>query len=184
MKTLSKPGNMIEILSTPFKDHQITDINVSRTDTANHEDRLIVAIYNSDTDAKSAIRKLQGSGSDMQRVSIIGRDFNMETQIVGAYNPGDRTNWRGKKGDIWSWIWGWHFGWNEKVNGGIGPILLVGPIVGWLEKALESELAIGGMSALGTGLSTMGIPPNSVVKCETALKADKFIIIAEGSTAQ
>ena len=38
------------------------------------------------------------------------------------------------------------------------------------------------MSALGAGLYSIGIPKDSVVKYEAALKSDKFLLLAHGTT--
>ena len=40
---------------------------------------------------------------------------------------------------------------------------------------------VGGLSALGAGLYSIGIPKDSVVKYEAALKSDKFLILAHGT---
>ncbi|MGA8792014.1 hypothetical protein [Candidatus Binatus sp.] len=40
------------------------------------------------------------------------------------------------------------------------------------------------MTAVGAGLYSIGIPKDSVLKYETALKADKFILIAHGTAAE
>ena len=39
----------------------------------------------------------------------------------------------------------------------------------------------GDRSALGAGLHSIGIPKHSIMEYETALKSDKFIIIADGT---
>jgi len=39
----------------------------------------------------------------------------------------------------------------------------------------------GGVSALGAGLISLGIPKDSVLRYETALKTDKFVLIAHGT---
>ena len=39
---------------------------------------------------------------------------------------------------------------------GIGPILAAGPVVVWIVAALESAVAVRGVSALGAGLHSMG----------------------------
>lgn len=47
--------------------------------------------------------------------------------------------------------------------------------------ALEGAAVVGGLSALGAGLFTMGIPKDSVLKYETAVKADKFLVFVHGT---
>ena len=64
---------------------------------------------------------------------------------------------------------------------GLGPILVAGPLVAWIVGALEGAVVVGGLSALGAGLYSIGIPKDSVVKYETALKSDKFLLLAHGT---
>ena len=45
----------------------------------------------------------------------------------------------------------------------------------------EGAVVVGGLSALGAGLFSIGIPKDSVIKYETALKADKFLLVAHGT---
>jgi hypothetical protein len=62
----------------------------------------------------------------------------------------------------------------------LGPILAAGPLVAWIIGALEGAVVVGGFSALGAGLCSIGIPKDSIVKYETALKSDKFLLLAHG----
>jgi hypothetical protein len=43
---------------------------------------------------------------------------------------------------------------------------------------------VGGLDALAAGLYSIGIPKDSILKYETALKTDKFLLIAHGSPAE
>ena len=47
--------------------------------------------------------------------------------------------------------------------------------------ALESAAVMGGLEAIGAGLCSIGIPKDSVAKYETAIKSDKFIVLAHGT---
>ncbi len=67
---------------------------------------------------------------------------------------------------------------------GLGPILAAGPVVGWIVGALESAVVVGGFSALGAGLYSMGVPKDSIVKYEAALKTDQFLLIVHGTAAE
>jgi hypothetical protein len=53
--------------------------------------------------------------------------------------------------------------------------------VAYLVSGLEGAVVVGGLSALGRALASIGIPRNSVIQYETALKADKFLLIAHGT---
>jgi hypothetical protein len=48
-------------------------------------------------------------------------------------------------------------------------------------SAVEGAVLVGGLSAIGGGLISIGIPKNSILKYEAALKADKFLVIAHGT---
>jgi hypothetical protein len=64
---------------------------------------------------------------------------------------------------------------------GLGPLIVAGPLVVWIVGALEGAAVVGGMSAIGAGLFSLGIPKDSILRYETALKTDKFVLIAHGS---
>jgi hypothetical protein len=63
----------------------------------------------------------------------------------------------------------------------LGPLLVAGPLVSWIVGALEGAIVVGGLSAIGAGLYSLGIPKDSILQYETAIKAGKFVLIAHGS---
>ena len=146
-----------------------------------NKDNSIVAIYPSHTAAEAAVKELQQSGFDMKKLSIVGRDYHTDEHVVGYYNTGDRMKYWGGVGAFWGWIWGCFFGSAFFFIPGIGPLLVAGPLVVWIVGALESAVVVGGLSAIGGGLVSLGIPKDSILKYETALKTDKFVVVAHGS---
>jgi uncharacterized membrane protein len=148
------------------------------------ETNSVVAIYKTHSEAEEAVKQLQKAGFDMKKMSIVGKEYHTDEHVVGYYNTGDRMKYWGKMGAFWGGIWGMLFGAAFFVIPGIGPILVAGPLVAWIIGALEGAVVVGGLSALGAGLYSMGIPKDSVVKYETALKSDKFLLLAHGTTAE
>jgi hypothetical protein len=63
-------------------------------------------------------------------------------------------------------------------------LLVAGPLAAWIVGTLEGAAVAGGLSALGAGLYSIGIPNNSVLKYETAVKADKFLLVVHGTAAE
>ena len=61
---------------------------------------------------------------------------------------------------------------------------MAGPLVGWIVGALEGAVVVGGLSALGAGLYSVGIPKDSILQYETAVKSGKYIVIAHGSDGE
>lgn len=144
----------------------------------------IVAVYGTHLEAEACVQELQRSGFDMKKLSIIGRDYHTDEHVVGYYNMGDRVKYWGSQGAFWGSIWGWLFGSAAFFIPGIGPLLFAGPVVGWIVGALEGAVIGGGLSALGACLFSIGIPKNSILLYETALKSGKFIVIAHGTAEE
>ena len=42
-----------------------------------------VAIYGTHSQAEEAVKELQRSGIDMKKLSIVGKDYHTEEQVVG-----------------------------------------------------------------------------------------------------
>ena len=144
----------------------------------------VVAIYGTHLEAEEAVKELQRTGIDMRTLSIVGKDSHADEQVVGYYNNGDRMKYWGKTGAFWGGFWGLLFGSAFFAIPGIGPVLVAGPVVAWIVGALEGAAIIGGLSAIGAGLYGMGIPKDSVVQYELALKTDKFLLMVHGTTPE
>lgn len=141
----------------------------------------VIAIYNTHTEAEEGVKSLQKAGFDMKKLSIVGKDYHADEHVVGYYNTGDRVKYWGKLGAFWGGLWGFLFGSAFFFIPGIGPIVVGGPLVSWIIGALEGALVVSGMSALGAALYSIGIPKDSILKYETSLKANKFILVAHGT---
>jgi hypothetical protein len=144
-------------------------------------EQVAVAIYNTHDEAEQAVKTLERVGFNMRMLSIVGKDYHTEEHVVGYYNTGDRMKAWGRIGAFWGGLWGLLFGAAFFMIPGIGPVVLAGPLVASLVGALEGAVVVGGLTALGAALASLGIPRNSIVQYETALKADKFLVIAHGT---
>ena len=149
--------------------------------TPSTQEHSVVAIYDSHTDAEAAIKALQQAGLDMKRLSIVGKDFHTEEHALGFYTSGDRMKFWGGRGMFWGTLWGMLFGSAFFVLPAIGPLVVMGPLVGWVVGALEGAAVGGATGVLAAALTSIGIPNDSVVKYELAVKAGKFIVLARGT---
>ncbi len=144
----------------------------------------VVTVYNTHAEAEETVKALQKAGFDMKKLSIIGRDYHTEENAVGYYNTGDRMKRWGKIGAFWGGFWGLLFGGAFFWVPGIGQVLVAGPLVTAIVGALEEAALVGGLGVIGAGLYGVGIPKDSVIKYETDLKADKFVVIAHGTPGE
>src|ERR1700690_4161872 len=108
------------------------------------EKNAVVAIYPDHSQAEEALKELQRSGFDMKKLSIVGKDYHSDEQVVGYYNAGDRMKRWGKTGAFWGGFWGLLFGSAFFAIPGIGPVLVAGPVVPWVVGALDGAAGGGG----------------------------------------
>lgn len=144
----------------------------------------VVATYGTHVEAEEAVKKLQRAGIDMHALSIVGKGTHTDEQAVGYYNAGDRMMHWGKTGAFWGSLWGMLFGSAFFMIPGLGPLLVAGPLVAWIVGALEGAVVVGGLSAVGAGLVSIGIPKDSVVEYELAIKTDKYLLVVHDNAAQ
>lgn len=146
-----------------------------------------VGVFGSHEDAERAIRDLQAAGVEMNKLSIIGRDYHTEEHPVGFYNTGDRVKYWGKQGTFWGSILGLLFAPAFFWIPGIGPVLTGGIIgsalMGAMEGAAVGAVVGGGVSVFAAALGSLGIPKDTVIKYEADIKASKFLLIFSGSEA-
>jgi hypothetical protein len=135
-----------------------------------------VAVYASHDQAEAAVKHLNKAGFDMRNLSIIGQDYQIEEQPIGFLNTGKRMFTWGKYGAFWGTICGLLFGSAFLFLPGIGYVMFAGYII----SAIEGALVGGSIGVLGAALTGLGIPEDSVVEYQSALKAGHFLVIAHG----
>ena len=142
----------------------------------------VIAVYDNHSAAEDAVKELQKSGFDMKKLSVVGKDYHTDEQVVGYYNAGDRMKYWGKQGAFWGGFWGLLFGAAFFWVPVIGAVLVGGPLAASIIAGLEDAVVVGGLSAIGAGLFSLGIPKDSIVTYETAIKAGEYLIVAHGTS--
>ena len=137
-------------------------------------------MYDIHTQAESHVKAPQRAGFDMKKLSIIGRHYHTEEHVVGLLNAGDRAKYFGKFGAFWGGLMGMLFGSALFFVPVVGHVIILGPLAATLFGGLQGAVLVGGASALVGALSAIGIPKDSVLRYETALKSDKFLLIVHG----
>ena len=152
---------------------------MAATDTSS-----VVAVFVDHQGAEAAVKKLAAAGIDMKHLSVIGKGYHTDEKVVGFYNIGDRIKFWGKNGAFWGALWGWMVGGVFITTPVLGPVVVVGYLASVVISAIEGAVVFGGLSALGAALFSTGIPKDSIISYETALKADKFLVLAHGPAAE
>jgi uncharacterized membrane protein len=140
-----------------------------------------IAVFDDHTAAEDAVKKLTQAGFDMKTLSIVGKGFHTEEKVTGFYNTGDRMTFWGARGAFWGSLWGLLFGGVFLTLPLVGPVIIVGHLTVLIIAMVEGAVIGGGVSALGGALASIGIPKDSVIKYEAAIKADGFLVMAHGT---
>ena len=154
------------------------------TDNIDNKESSVVATYPQHSDAENAINLLKKADFNIKKLAIVGKGYHTEDQVVGYYTTGDRVKHWGKMGAFWGGIWGMLVGAAFFVIPGVGPVIVAGSLVAWIVGALESAVVVGGLSALGAALYSIGVPKDSALKYETSIKAGKYLLIAHGTAEE
>ncbi len=143
-----------------------------------------VYVFNTHLEAEVAIRSLSQAGFDVKHLSLVGKGYHTEEHPVGFYTSGDRIKSWGGTGAFWGGLWGMLFAPAVFLLPGVGLVAMAGPVVAILVSALEGAVVVGGVSALGAALTEIGASKDEMIKYETAVKADKFVLMVHGNAEE
>jgi len=144
----------------------------------------VIAVFADHQAADTAVKKLITAGFEMKNLSIVGKGYHTDEKVVGFYNMGDRVKFWGTRGAFWGGFWGLFFGGLFMTVPVVGHVVVLGYLATIAVVAIENAVMVGGLSALGAALYSIGIPKNSVVQYEAALKADDFLVMAHGTAEE
>ena len=144
----------------------------------------VIAVFADHPAAETAIKKLTSAGFDMKNLSVVGKGYHTDEKVVGFYNTGDRVKFWGIRGAFWGGFWGLFLGGMFMAVPVVGQVVVLGYIATIVIAGIENAVIVGGVSALAAALFSIGVPKDSVIQYETALKADSFLVMAHGPAAE
>lgn len=134
--------------------------------------------------AEAAIKKLAEGGFDLKSLSIVGNGYRSEEHVVGFYNVGDRITMWGSRGAFWGGLWGLFISGAFIATPVAGPVVVLGFLASVAFSALEGAIVVGGLSALGAGLYSLGIPRDSILVYETEVTSNSFLVMVHGASEE
>ena len=117
------------------------------------EENTTVSIYSNPDQVQEVLIELNEHGFDLKRVSIVGKAYRDQKELVAYYKQGDKLKCWGERSEFW--------------NG------LRGMLREWVQFSF-------GMSALGATLYSMGLARDRVQDCEEALRNGSYLLIVHG----
>jgi hypothetical protein len=144
----------------------------------------VIAVFADHPAAEAAVKKLTDAGFEMKHLSVVGKGYHTDEKVIGFYNMGDRVKFWGTRGAFWGGLWGLFFGGLFLTIPVVGHVVVLGYLAAVAFSAAEGAVVTGGLTALGAALYSVGIPKDSVLQYETAIKADGFLVMAHGSSGE
>ena len=144
----------------------------------------VIAVFADHAAADKAVKALASSGFDVKNLSVVGKGYHTEEKAVGFYNVGDRMKVWGSRGAFWGGLWGLFFGGLFLTIPVVGHVIVLGYLAATIASAIEGAVVVGGLSAIGAALSSIGIPKDSVMTYEAAVKTDSFLVMAHGTAEE
>lgn len=142
---------------------------------------VVIGVFADHNSAETAVKKLTAASFEMKNLSVVGKGYHTEEKVVGFYNIGDRVKFWGARGAFWGGLWGLFFGGLLLTIPVVGHVIVLGYLAAVAISAVESAAVVGGLSALGAALYGIGVPKDSVIQYEAAVKADGFLVMAHGA---
>ena len=122
------------------------------------------------------------SPTDQQEPTIIIQDVHGD-EVRAEHQPHDHD---AEVAHAWE-----HFRENLFFFGGLflaspvtGPVVVLGFLATMIIAGIENAVVVGGVAALAAALYSIGVPKDSVLQYESAIKADSFLVMARGSSEE
>lgn len=140
-----------------------------------------LTVFKSKVDAEAALRQLARGGYDLSRVSMVGRDADSAAPVGGYGDENVRCSSSAMVGVSWGGIRAMLVGSGVFLVPGVGPLIVAGPLLTLIVRTMGAVVGPDKPCAMAAGLNELGIPKDSILRCEAALKSGKVVLIAEGS---
>jgi len=147
-------------------------------------ENVTVAIYETPGEAAWALQELREAGFDVRNLSVAGKDSGAGQSAVCYYRTGGEVRYLGELGSFWNCLWEQLPGCAMLTVPGLGPVLVAGPLADWIVVALENASIFSGLTGIGAGLYSIGIPKEAVAEYEAALANNKYLLIAHGRAGE
>jgi hypothetical protein len=145
------------------------------------ESNSIIAVYETRADSEAGIRELQRAPCSLKILSVLGKEDPSVTEATDLAHFDGRVKQQDRAVSVGSAL--------PDVVGDaafyaipdIGPLRIAGPLTATIQTVLQN-VSGEASSPLGVLLSRAGIPEACIAHYETELKADKFLLIACGTS--
>jgi hypothetical protein len=144
--------------------------------TATQATTNVIAVYDSIDEAERAVEKLIEEGIPAENISIVGQGLQSEVKLHGFVTTGDVAKQGAGLGAVFGGLLGLLFGTAFFFIPGVGPLVVLGPLVDTLLGAAEGAVAGGLFGALFGAIAER----EHIPKYEQYVRAGKYLVVAQG----
>jgi uncharacterized membrane protein len=139
-----------------------------------------VALFADSLGMQAALRALREAGFDMGKLSVIGKNQHQEVSVTGMVVSGNGTQYWGRFGALAGSLWRPRGGSALLLFPGVGQVVIFGPLV----NAVGSALGAAAGTALGSTLASIGLPPDSALRYDSAIRQGRLALLAQGVASE
>jgi hypothetical protein len=136
-----------------------------------------IALFPDYLQTEAGVHALKQGGFDLRKLSIIGKNYHKEEHVTGVIDRGDGARYWGRFGALWASLCGVLGGSALLLFPGVGQVVILGPLV-------NAVLVGDSAGALAGALKSLGLPRESVERYDSAIRAGRFAVMAQGSPAE
>ena len=122
---------------------------------------MAVGVYDDHRSADAALSAFLGSTLDLRQLSVVGKEHHRDLCADAYCRSADRTLYSGQFGTFW----------------------VAGPLTAAVIQGLDVGAPMAELNALGVGLFIQGIPLEAAAEYESAVRADKYLLVVHGVEA-
>ncbi len=146
-------------------------------------ERTISAIFKTESDVDSTIRRLIERGIANDHISVMGRNFQSQTRITGFISKQDVILGGLRNGAVFGSLFGSFLSLLSGIGvlfiPFVGPVVAAGPISALLLGAASGAIAGSAGAGLVSVLMALGMPEKQAAIYQTRLQAGEFVLMVE-----
>jgi len=143
-----------------------------------------VGIFDTHRLAQEAVQELRRNRCNIRKLSLIGRDADTDGHAVMCYKKLELAPRKAEclmpAPGLWGMLLGARFMWVPELGG----LVVGGPLAREISQAIAGKAVAGDGNVVQTGLGSMGIPRQRVLKYEMDIRACKFVLVFHGTREQ
>jgi uncharacterized membrane protein len=141
-------------------------------------------VYDSMSQAESAIWKLSDGGFPITQISVVARNLESEKEVHGFVTAGDVAACGATTGAWMGGLFGLLIGAAFLWVPGFGPLLVAGPLAAALLGGVEGVVAGAAGGGLLGALVRWGVSKQHILKYEERIKGGEYLLIAHGKPGE